>query len=40
MEEEVGIGPTRDVPRGLSGANVRKLTSVVHDWVAYPVTQG
>jgi hypothetical protein len=28
QEGEAGIGPTRDVPQGLSGANVRKLTSV------------
>ena len=36
VDENVGIGPTRDVRRGLSEANVRKLTSVDHDWVVYP----
>jgi len=39
MEEEVGIGPTRAVPRGFRDANARKLTSMDHDWVAYLGTQ-
>ena len=40
MEGEVGIGPTRYVPRGFRDANARKLTSMDHDWVTYPGTQG
>jgi len=36
VDENVGIGPTRDVRRGFRDANACKLTSVDHDWVAYP----